>query len=1122
MVYLPLKFNSTLFCRATFKALNVELFMHTTVAFIIVLLVLCLPAIHLLAQTHNPDFEHLTVDHGLSQNLIYSILQDRQGFLWFGTKDGLNRYDGYRFTIFRHDPFDSTSISGQEIKVLYEDRAGNLWIGSTGLNRFDRMTETFARYLHDPANPNTLSHNEIYAIAEDSRLDGTLWIGTDHGLNKLQKEQRANGKGQEARGKSQGASASIQQSNDSVTFTHYLHDPKNPQSLSDNRVTAILMDHAGTLWVGTEKGLNKLQKANLAFVRYTKEAPMPYHLKDDFVTCLYEDRKGNLWVGAVSGLFQLDRDNGGVGKFRYYPHPTGAFAKAWQGIIKTVRERPDGKLWIGTLTGLALFDPMTGTYHNFRHDPADPQSLGSEGILAIYHDCGGIFWFGSAGKGLHKLNPHAKVFRHYGGKGDRRNGQNAFSVHALIEDQSGRLWLNANDRLYQLDRATGEWRQFESAMAPVGSLIEDRQGILWFATGNGLWEFDPRTKRLARYQHDPGDEGSLPSNAVWHVIEGKDGSLWVLAVGGMLSRLDGATGRWAHFKIPAAEKVSVHRMHQDAGGIFWLGSDAGLVRFDPVDSSARYYRNDPGNPASLGYDMVYSILPDPREPERFLWLGTAGGGLNRFEMATEKFTHYTEKDGLPNNVVYGILPDRHGRLWMSTNHGLSVFDPQTGAFRNFDVHDGLQSNEFNRAAYFLGKKGEMFFGGVNGLNAFYPDSIRSNPHAPPVVITDFQLAYQPVSFRDPHSPLRQPISETAGIRLAYDQNTIAFEFVALDFAEPQKNRYAYMLENFDPQWVQNGTNRKATYTNLAPGHYVFRVKGANNDGLWNEAGASLKITITPPWWKTWWFRMGSVLAILVLLISVHRWRTAYIEARKRALEKEVAERKQAEMKLQNSRKQLRALTGHLHELMERERISIAQDIHDELGSVFTALKIDLTLLERGLEKSSPPGADDPSLQEIRAMKKTIDATVGKMREFVRRLRPEVLDDLGLLAALEWQMQEFQQRIGVAYEFKSETAALAVEEHCAIAVFRIFQEALTNIARHAHASKVVVHIRQNQGQAAIAICDNGVGMPAEKLASPDTFGLLGMRERALMFGGEVEITSAPGKGTTVLIKVPLAR
>lgn len=497
---------------------------------------------------------------------------------------------------------------------------------------------------------------------------------------------------------------------------------------------------------------------------------------------------------------------------------------------------------------------------------------------------------------------------------------------------------------------------------------------------------------------------------------------------------------------------------------------------------------------------------------------------NRGNDAGATFVHYTEKNGLLNNFINGILEDEAGNLWLSTNKGLSQFNPDAGIFRNFDVSDGLQSNEFNRAAYYQCRHGEMFFGGINGLNMFFPTAIKDNSHLPPVVITDFKLFNKPVGLatNNKDAPLKEVIAATDEIRLSHKDNVFSFEFAALEYTAPEKNQYAYQMEGFDGDWIRIGAKREAVYTNLAPGKYTFRVKASNNDGVWNETGTSLKVIITPPWWQTWWFRGVSILAVLGLIVSGHRLRIAYIKARNRALEKEVAERKQAERELNKSREQLRALTGHLHDTMERERVSISHDIHDELGGVLTALKIDLTLLERGLEKNSASKDDDLSLKEIRAMKQTIDATIGKMREFVRRLRPEVLDDLGLVAALEWQMQEFHKRIGVEYAFKSEATALEVEENCAIAVFRIFQEALTNIARHANASKVVVQISQNQDHALIKVIDNGIGIPAAKLAAPATFGLLGMRERALMFGGEVDIASALGEGTTVIIKVPLAR
>jgi len=761
--------------------------------------------------------------------------------MWFGTKDGLNRYDGYRFTVFRHDPFDSSTISGHEAQVLFEDKGGTLWIGTAGLCRLDPRTDSFIRYLHDPANPNSLSHNGISAITEDHT--GALWISTANGLNRLAPDRAEN-------------------------FTHYFYDPNNPQSLSSNYVTALLVDRIGTLWVGTAMGLHALPRGSTdAFIRY--------QLKENNVTSLFQDKHGTLWVGTPSGLFRLITGDGGTQSFKHYPlGVTAPPLFSWQKVVTAICERPDGKFWVGTYNGLALFDPRSGDVQFVRHDPTDSHSLSFDAILSIYQDRGGGVWFGTSGKGLNKLDPFTKPFHHYGGTGQRSAGQGEFSVKAILEDRSSLIWVAANDRVYQIDRSTNRWRPFQAVTVPVGSIIEDEQGIHWFSVGKEFLKFDPQTKQTSSLRMTGGDKGSL----------------LVITSDGVRNRVDRITGLSPYAQIPKLSDVPVHRVYRDAGGIVWLGSYAGLVRFDPADLSFHSYRNDPRDPSSLSYNVVYCLLPDPREPKRLLWVGTAGGGLNCFDIAAGKFTHYTEKDGLPNNVVYGIMPDRRGRLWMSTNHGLSVFDPQTKTFRNFDVCDGLQSNEFNRYAYFMSSKGEMFFDGINGLNAFFPDSIRDNPNPPQIVVTDFQLAYRSVSFREPHSPLRRPISETEEIRLSHNQNTIAFEFVALDFAEPGKNSFAYMLENFDAGWVGTGSERKATYTNLSPGDYVFRVKGSNNDGVWNDTGASIRIIIAPPLWKTWWAYALYLFIAVGSVIGIVKGRVRHLEKRTQRLEAAVQER----------------------------------------------------------------------------------------------------------------------------------------------------------------------------------------------------------------------------------------
>ncbi len=1101
------------------------------------------------AVEENFHFKHLTIDDGLSQNLVHTILQDRQGFMWFGTQDGLNRYDGYTFTIFQYNPYDSTTIAGHEIRALFEDTAGNLWIGATGLNRFEPASETFVRFQHQPNNPHSLSNNSVLAICEDQ--NGRLWIGTADGLNQIMAHpQSADGRPAEP----------------STSFKHYRHDPQDPQSLSHNSISALLVDHRGTLWIGTDEGLNRAlltpdSDSDCAFVRYTRETPAPHGLADDLITCLHEDRQGRLWVGTPSGLFQRNSSEDG---FRHYPFPAGIFNWRWQGIIKAIHDRGDGTLWIGTLAGLALFDTATGTYQFIPHDSADPSRISFDGILCIYQDQGDVIWFGTAGKGIDKLNPLIKPFAHIGGPDQRLPGQNAFSVVAINEDQYGTLWVSANNRLYQIDRVNGKWQPFQSDMTPVGSIVRDRLGILWFPTSNGLWEYNPATHQMVRHRCDPNQQGSLPTNAIRRVIEGDTNEIWALTVGGMLCRLDRQRRNFSFTQIRDAESITFYCEHRGADGLFWFGSDAGLIRFDGRDASVHYYRTDPGSLSSLSDDVIYCILADPGQPQRFLWLGTAGGGLNRFDIQAESFIHFTKKDGLPNDVIYGILPDRLGRLWLSTNFGLSVFDPQRSTFRNFDRRDGLQSNEFNRGAYFLSQKGEMFFGGINGLNAFYPDSIRDNPHKPPVVITDFQLAYQSVLFREPDSPLKQPLSETKEIRLAHDQNTIAFEFAALDFTEPAKNQYAYILENFNPQWVTAGTNRKATYTNLAPGHYVFRVKGSNNDGIWNEAGASIRIIIAPPFWKTWWAYAGYLILGIGVVIGIVKGRVRRLEKRTRALETAVQERT-AEVVAREQ--QLSVQAEKLRELDHIKSSFFANISHE--------FRTPLTLILGPVQRIINEVAEINIKHEL--------VRIQKNGQRLLRLVNQLLD----LSKLETGKMTIQVRLGnIVPLIKSITmsfASLADQKHItlnfvskaeAIMIYfdrdkieKIFYNLLSNAFKFTpeggeisvQLSVVSNQMPESSNQLSvtskrlvtdhcslttdhcllITVQDTGIGIPADRLphifdrfyqVDPSStrehegtgIGLSLVKELVTMHHGSVEVASVEGQGSTFTVCLPLGR
>jgi len=829
-------------------------------------------------------FTHLSIEDGLSQNAAWKILQDRLGFIWIGTQDGLNRYDGYEFKVYRYDPDDTTGLSDNDITALYEDRSGTLWVGtkSGGLNQFDRTTGHFAHYRHDPNDPHSLSHNNVLTIYEDQ--SGLLWIGTKGGgLNKFNRETEQ--------------------------FTPYQHDPDNPNSLSHDNVSSIAEDQSGFLWIATNGGgLNRFaprsnQVDNGDFVRYRHDPNNPNSLSDDNVWSIYLDSVGTLWLGTEKGgLNRFDSHTDESGAFTHYRHDPLEATSISNNAITAITEDAAGDLWLGTLgSGLNKFDRETEIFLTYRHNPDDPGSLSHNIVASVYFDRAGTLWVGTVGKGINLFDPHTQQFVHIRTEPGNPNSLSYDFVMGVYEDSEGILWLGtAGGGVNAYDRKTGIFTHYKSDPDAPGSInanrvwtiTEDQAGTLWMGTyGGGLNKFDRETQTFTHYTHDPENPNSLSYNViVWTVYTDRQGIIWIGTYGGGLDAFDPATETFTHYTTNPDDPESlshnvIKALFEDQSGTLWVGTDDGLNRFNRDTHTFTHYRADPDNPRSLSNDRIKAIQQDRTGA---LWIGT-GSGLNRLNRTDDTFTHYYEKDGLPNDVIYGILEDNIGNLWLSTNRGLSRFNPRTETFKNYDVRDGLQGNEFNAGAFYKSARGEMFFGGVQGVSAFYPEHIRNNPYVPPVVLTDFQIFNQSVSIGE-NSPLSQAVSEIEDIVLSYKDTVFSFEFVALNYIVPEKNRYAYIMEGIDKEWVYPEDRRFATYTNLDPGHYTFRVKGANNDGVWNEEGLSVKVTIIPPWWETWWFKIFIMLLFICIVYGGFYWRVRIIKAQKKRLEAQVNER----------------------------------------------------------------------------------------------------------------------------------------------------------------------------------------------------------------------------------------
>lgn len=843
-------------------------------------------------------FDQLTLEDGLSQATITAILQDRYGFMWFGTQDGLNRYDGQRFTLFKPIAGRSTSLPHSAVASLLEDTEGALWVGTDGggLARLNRNSETFTVFQSDPGNPDSLSNNRIQALAEGP--DGELWVATvTSGLNRLDKT--------------------------TGLAERFAHDPSAPTtSLSSDRLHDLLIDRDGVLWVATDGGgLNRFDAETQSFVHYRHDPQDSSSVSSDDVRTVYQDQKGDLWVGTNgAGVNRLNRE---TGRFERYQHSPSDPHSLSEDRARTIYQTREGVLYVGTDGGLNAWNSQSQGFQRFRHDSVNRHSLSADRVMSVYQDRGGVTWVGT-NRGLSRWNSTIGSFPHYKRDSTAATPLSSNTVQALAQDPDGTVWIGTlGGGLNRWNRRRDTYTHYRHEPGNpkslsgnrVMSLLVDRQNNLWVGTlAGGLNRFHRDTDTFTRFQHDPQNLQSLGANGVTCILEDIAGGLWIGTFGGGLNRFDPEVQAFFRYVNEPENSASlshdrVMALHQDGAGILWIGTEGGgLNRFDPRRGIFSNYRHDPSDASSLSSDVVWSIHEDKTG---ILWIATQGGGLNRWapsDRAAHRgtFRRYTEADGLPNNDVYGVLEDSDGHLWLSTNRGLSKFNPRSESFKSYDTSRGLQSEDFNFGAYYQGLRGEMFFGGTNGFNAFYPDQIKDNPHLPPVQLTGFLKFNQP-------AVLDTSLAELRDIELSHEDSVITFEFAAMDFTSPKNNRYSYRLENFDLDWTDVGNISRATYTNLAAGTYVFRVKGSNNDGLWNADGLAINLKVIPPPWRTWWAYSLYALGLVGLLYAYTRQQAMKLEREaeySRKLEEEVADRTR---ELENRNEQMEVANKNLEE-----------------------------------------------------------------------------------------------------------------------------------------------------------------------------------------------------------------
>lgn len=1008
-------------------------------------------------------FRHIRIEEGLSQSSVLCMLQDKLGFLWFGTANGLNRYDGYTFKIFSNDPSDSTTISDNGILSIFEDSKGFIWIGTVEgvLNKYDRRTGFFKRYnitasLHTEKNleedyfdfPLPLSRNNersITSITEDKK--GNIWFGTwGKGLIKLNPI--------------------------SNKFEHFRMTNDKANSFNSNRVRSLLTDENGNIWIGTlGNGLYKF--SDNMFLYFTHQKDNSRSLSNNSPITLLNDKNGNLWIGTYgAGLCMLPGNQKlDPQKTEFIRYELNVSSNISRSFIVTMFQDNERNIWIGTLgNGLFKFDLKTKKMMNFKNDPDDENSISKNEIMSILQDRSGNLWFGThLGRGINKLERRTEKFEHVSKNTFRKSGLNDDVVWSICADDESRVWIGTfKGGLNLFDRRNKKFSYIKAGAGSISdnhirAIYNDGNGNLLIGTySGGLNIFNKANKTARVYKNISNDLSSLGANQVQSILIDREGNYWIGTFGAGLNKVSkenvkNGTIRFERFAVNPNDPFSisdnrVYTIYEDSEGIMWIGTfGGGLNKFDKNTKRFIAYKNLPGDKASLGDNRVMTIHEDK---SKNLWIGTYGGGLNLFDKKKETFERFNDKSRLKSSVVYGILEDNFNHLWMSTDNGLFKLDIPTRQFTQYDQNDGLQNLEFSGGAYFKSKNGEMFFGGIAGFNHFYPDSVIDNSYVPPIAISSIRIFDEPLR------------SERDTIELSYDQNFFSFEFAALDYTNSNDNQYAFMLEGFDKQWrFVDSRRRVANYTNLPPGEYVFSVIGSNNDGVWNYDGKNIFITILPPFWKRWWF----ILLVLSLAVAFVYY---IVSARYRSLL-----------------------------AIEKLKSKLSADLHDNVGSGLTEISILSELTAHELKNLT--GNVSHNLTAISDKARHL---IDSMSDIVWMVNPQRDSFYDLIVRLKDSYSDLLMSSGISYKTanleKLTDVKLPMEYKQNL--FLIFKEALNNSIKHSKCKKISLEAEISRDILTLALIDDGCGIETSRINSGN--GIRNMKSRAKLLGGHLEIVS----------------
>jgi signal transduction histidine kinase/ligand-binding sensor domain-containing protein/DNA-binding response OmpR family regulator len=1048
-----------------------------------------------LAQNKNLRFKHLSVQDGLSRSWVKCFLEDRTGLLWIGTADGLNKFDGKDFRIYKYLPALPRSLNHNNINLIFEDSKGQLWVGTqAGLNFYQRELDEFVPI---PFVDNYIS--SIYELRED-----TLLLGTAGGL---------------------------------FLFNTVSH--KSVQLYNDFYVEKILKDTQGNIWLATHKGLMLFNPVDNTVRQVEFGQGQHQSLRDVLLKTLFQDSRGGLWIGTGwQGLYYLNYPANNLSQaqlINFKPNPSDP-AQITQGAILALSEDEDHNVWIGienggiNLLNLDAFDQGNYFFTKVVSNPSNPMSLSNNSIHALYTDKQNTMWVGTYAGGANHYNKLLQRFGHHEAIPVSNKSINNKYVNAIF-DEDNYLWIGTEKGLNRYDKAADRWEYFTHDFknpSTIGSdaaltIMRDSRDRLWVGTWTGgLNLFDERSKSFLKFHHDPNNPASISGDNIRTIVESKDRRIWVGTMGGGLSVYDHEKGSFIRFQeSPGQNALSsnwVVDLIEDHLGNIWISTTEAVDLLDPKTGHFTTFTLDPAKPESINYNGATCLFKDSKNT---IWIGTSNG-LNYFVRQDSSFRHYTEDDGLPNNFIKAITEDREGNIWLSTNNTITMFKkgtalPEDPEFRSFSVFDGLPSSEFVGHAVHANHKGELYFGSTNGYFVFDPSNIKSNSTIPKIVFTDLRVNNLPVNVNTPGSPLKKDISVTTQLELSRKQNVFTIGFAALNFIESESNQYAFKLEGFDKQWNYVGDQQSATYTNLDPGNYTFRVRASNNDGLWNDEGVSLEITILPAWWETSLAKIV-YMAVFILGIFFFRKHTIISVNLKNALWREHLEKQKSEeltqMKQQffanvshEIRTPLTLILGPLNKLVKEERKI------PELNAIFrnsTRLKI---LVDQFLDFS-----------KMESQMMTISPTRAEISELTRHILANFTDYAGQKNIEMKLVTTFSKCVAVIDQDK-------------------YEKILTNLLSNAVKSitekgSVVTQLEFDtaSSQLFIRVTDTGRGISQEESehiferyysgSNPlrnihgTGIGLYLVRELIELQKGTIEVSSTVGNGSTFTVTLPI--